>query len=320
MTIIARGLIAKAVMPPKRALGTNRLTSTERQVASTYREAVRGLTADLDTSLLARALSSRSVGNAVQAFDWGQFGNVMSTNRLPLLQQIGQTGKAEAKALGDVIGRYAFDVTDPRATSWAAARSSELVVQVSDQVRNQIRGIITSSFANQIEPREVRLELQQTVGLFDRWATAVTNQYERNVTQFIGNGMSLSDAQTKAGVLADAYRDRLIEARASNIARTEIMTAANQGRAISWMQAGDAGLVDLSTAYKEWIAEGDACPDCEEVDGELVLVDDTFGNGEDMPPGHPSCRCTAVLVPADQADPSVLAAQEAARAERDAGL
>ena len=319
MTIIVRGLITKAVMPPKRALGTNRLTASERQIVNTYRQAVNGLTSNIDTAALSRALSSQNIGAAVQSFDWGQFGNVMSTTRLPLLQQITQTGKAEAKALTDVVGRYAFDVTDPRATSWAAARSGELVVQISDQIRDQIRGIITSSFVNQIEPREVRRELEQTVGLFDRWANAVTNQYDRNVSQFVGNGMSLSDAQTKAGVLADSYRDRLIEARASNIARTEIMTAANQGRMISWMQAGDAGLIDLSTAYKEWIAEDDACPDCldiVEVSG-VIPVDEPFDSGDDMPPGHPSCRCTAVLVPADQVDPEVLAAQDAARAERD---
>ena len=322
MTIIARGLITKAVMPPSRALGTNRLTASERAIVDTYREAVRGLTADLDTSALARALSSRNVGNAVQSFDWGQFGNVMSTNRLPLLQQISQTGAAEARSLGSVIGRYAFDVTDPRATSWAATRSGELVVQISEQIRGQIRGIITSSFVNQIEPREVRQQLQQTVGLFDRWSSAVTSQYERNVTQFLGNGMSLSDAQAKAGVLADSYRDRLITARAANIARTEIMTAANQGRLISWMQAGDRGLIDLSTAYKEWIAEDDACPECEEIVevGGVVPFDEQFENGEDMPPAHPSCRCTAVLVPADQVDVDVLAAQEAARSDRETSL
>ena len=91
---------------------------------------------------------------------------------------------------------------------------------------------------------------------------------------------------------------------------------------ISWLQAGDAGLVDLSTAYKEWIAEDDACPECQEIVevGGLIPFDEEFENGEMMPPGHPSCRCTAVLVPADQADPDVLAAQEAARSEREASV
>ena len=92
------------------------------------------------------------------------------------------------------------------------------------------------------------------------------------------------------------------------------MTAANEGRFIAWQQAGDNGLVDLSTAYKEWIAEADSCPDCADVDGLFAPVDEPFPDVDEMmPPAHPSCRCTAVLVPADQVDPDVLAEQQAAR-------
>jgi hypothetical protein len=102
------------------------------------------------------------------------------------------------------------------------------------------------------------------------------------------------------------------------IARTEVMTAANQGRFISWQQAGDRGLIDLSTAYKEWIAEDDACDECSFADGEFALAEEDFESvGEGMPPAHPNCRCTAVLVPAEDVDPAVLEEQAAARAERD---
>lgn len=317
VTFRGKFLTKSAANPGARAIGTSRLTANERAMTSVYTDAVRSLTADLDTSALSRALSSQSVSNAVQVFRWDKFGDRMSDSRIPLLQQARDTGKAEAAALKNIVGSFAFNVTDPRATAWAAARSGELVVNISDQLRNEIRGLITSSFVNQIDPREIAREIPRAIGLFPRWANAVENSYQRNLDGFLGQGMSRSEAEAKAGVLADAYRERLIDARARMIARTEVMTAANQGRYISWQQAEDRGLIDLSSAYKEWIAEADACEDCQFVDGEFAPADGVFeSTGDEMPPAHPNCRCTAVLVPAEDVDPAVLEEQAAARAER----
>lgn len=288
---------SKAANPGKRKLGTGRLTQTEKIISQNFGAAIGELTANVNTQALTQALAGRNVGAAILAYDWGQFAARMSGNRLAMLTQLNQTGLAEARAVGSIIGHYAFDVTDPRATAWAAARSGERIVQVSTGLQAEIRGMITNSFVNQIDPRQIAKELELKVGLFDRWASAVDNQYQRNYTGFLNSGMSAADAERKATVLAESYRDRLIKARCDNIARTEVMTAANEGRSISWLQAGDAGLVDLATAGKEWIAEGDACDECQDVNEEIVPVMESFSNGEDMPPGHPSCRCTAVLIP-----------------------
>ncbi len=77
------------------------------------------------------------------------------------------------------------------------------------------------------------------------------------------------------------------------IARTEVMDAANEGLAQSWSQAVEAGLL-TGNEKKVWIATSDACPECEEVDGEEVPMDDDFSVGDD-PPLHPNCRCTMGL-------------------------
>ncbi len=260
-------------------------------------EAFRGLTSDLDTATLSRALSSRSVGAAVQSFNWSTFGERMSTSRIPLLQQIVNTGVAETRSIGRVVGAYAFDVTDPRATAWAAARSGELVVGIGESVRAEIRQLITSSFVNQIDPRQIAREIPRQIGLFPRWAAAVENSYQRNRTSFLAEGLTSTEAEARAERLAEAYRDRLIDSRSMMIARTEVMTAANEGRAISWQQAQDAGLVDLSNSSKEWIAEADACEECSIYDGEIVAANDDFSSDDGMPPAHPNCRCTAVLIP-----------------------
>lgn len=291
------GNITKAAQPNKRKLGTMRLTSNERKIVDNFNSAISTTVESFNSSGFATAYTAGSFGAAVNAFDWGEFGYRFSENRLALLQQMADTGAEEARQLGRIVGRYAFDVTDQRATAWAVARSGELVVSVSDEMRQQVRTIITNSFVNQISVDEVGRQIKQSIGLFPRWANAVENSYQRNLTDLIQEGFTPREAQKMARELADQYRNRLLTTRGMNIARTEIMSAANEGRRLAWEQAADEGLVDRATATKEWLAESDACPICDEVAGEVVGMDEEFSNGEEMPPAHPSCRCTAVLIP-----------------------
>lgn len=94
-------------------------------------------------------------------------------------------------------------------------------------------------------------------------------------------------------LIRDAVGD---EARASVIARTETMTAANEGNREGWRQAVDAGLL-TGDERRVWIATSDACPLCEELDAKETDLDGSYpGDGEDGPPLHPNCRCTEGIV------------------------
>ena len=294
-----------------RAIGTQRLTRNERKISNAFQSAIREVTAGLDRPEsrpeLIRALVSGDASQVVSTFNWAGFGERFSENRAVMLSQVQQSGAAEANVISNVFGRMSFDMTDSRAASWAASTAGRDVVQISVQLQNDIRNLVTNSFVNQIDPREIAGELSRKIGLFDRWATAVENQYQRNFNSFLSEGWNRSEAAEMARGLADRYRDRLIRVRSENIARTEVMSSANQGRYISWLQAGDQGVVNLDRMWKEWIAEADACEDCAEVDEETVPVMDSFSNGEDMPPFHPSCRCTAVMIDEADVDPSVVA-------------
>jgi SPP1 gp7 family putative phage head morphogenesis protein len=92
----------------------------------------------------------------------------------------------------------------------------------------------------------------------------------------------------------DALDSIFDDARAEMIARTESMDAANEGLAQGWDQAVEEGLL-TGDEQKTWIAAEDPCPECEEVDGETVPMDEDFSVGDD-PPLHPNCRCTMGLV------------------------
>lgn len=89
--------------------------------------------------------------------------------------------------------------------------------------------------------------------------------------------------------------------RAEEIARTETMTASNVGQQEAWRQAADDGLL-TGQEKQEWIVTPDdrLCPDCEDVDGDQVGLDEQFHSEEfgdvDGPPLHPRCRCTVGIV------------------------
>lgn len=294
---------ARRAAAVKRPVGTERLTANERAMSRKIISSISELAQGANAQALRGAVATGNVGAAIMSYDWGDFGTRMSQTRIEMLQQLRQTGAAELGSLRQVIGSIAFDTTDVRATAWAAARSGDLVVKTSEVIQQQVREAVTNAFVNGLDGREVERQLARQIGLFPRWANAVDRQFETNLAIFEKQGMSRSDAIEKAQRLADKYRGRLIEARANNIARTEIVSASNQGRYISWLQAADKGLIDPATAMKEWVAEADACPDCAEVDTELVGLEEDFSIGELMPPAHPSCRCSAVIVPGEFGPP-----------------
>lgn len=98
----------------------------------------------------------------------------------------------------------------------------------------------------------------------------------------------------------DPYDDILdavgSEARASVIARTETMMAANEGQRQSWEQAVEDGLLPEG-AQKVWIATSGCCDECDALDGTHVDLDEEYPDeGGDGPPLHPNCRCTEGIV------------------------
>lgn len=106
---------------------------------------------------------------------------------------------------------------------------------------------------------------------------------------------ALETGEDPREAIADAVGD---DARADLIARTEIMSAANEGQRQAWDQAVDEGLLS-ETAQRVWIATEDACPECDALDGETAPLDDDYpGEGGDGPPLHPNCRCTEGIIAA----------------------
>ena len=124
--------------------------------------------------------------------------------------------------------------------------------------------------------------------LDDLEATTVSDIAQAVAESMRGN---LSPREAYAEIAAAVGDD----ARAQTIARTEAMSAANEGQRQSWAQAQDAGLLPKN-ARRTWIAAEGPCPECEDLDGETANLDGEYpGGGGEGPPLHPNCRCTEGL-------------------------
>jgi SPP1 gp7 family putative phage head morphogenesis protein len=79
--------------------------------------------------------------------------------------------------------------------------------------------------------------------------------------------------------------------RAVRIARTETISASNQGALQAYRQSG-------AVEKKEWLTAFDerTCEECAAMNEEVVDINNNFSCGVDAPPLHPSCRCAIIPV------------------------
>lgn len=218
-------------------------------------------------------------------------GNVTSFDRL----------RAAAGTKKKVLN-LAFDKANPEAVHWAHMHAAELVTDTSQETVAALRRAITRVVSGDIQPKTGARIIRASIGLSENQAVAVSNLIDR-MKAHAGSVVQAGSQRVRVPATpsptflerqAVAYSNRLLNSRADSIARTETMRAANEGTIQMWGQAQDAGLL-ARDAQKVWIATEDACPECDEVDGETVGLNDDFSVGED-PPLHPNCRCTVGLI------------------------
>lgn len=196
-----------------------------------------------------------------------------------------------AKAL---TGR--FNLRNPFSEDFVRRRGAELVQGITGRARDQIRDAVERGFVQGVPVRTTARTIMDSLGLDPRLARAVQN-----------HGNALSEAGTPDDISdrsIERYADQLLRYRAELIARTETITASNQGVLDSWRQAKDEGLLP-GGMLKRWIAalgSKRTCPICEELgESDPVPVDAEFyssilGQSFARPPSHPACRCVLGLV------------------------
>ena len=194
-----------------------------------------------------------------------------------------------------------FKFMNEKAVDYARTRSAQLVRSIDESNRLAIRQLITRAFTEPRTGKQTARSIREIIGLHPRWAMAVERFKDQNFRNFVQEGMATDAATAKSELMAEKYRGKLIRRRAEMIARTEIQTAQNFGREASWVASERVGLVD-PRSEKQWVTApggsryGPPCDECMDMRDVRVPWNGVFPNGFSMPPAHPNCRCTAVLV------------------------
>jgi hypothetical protein len=262
-------------------------------------------------SLTDEQLSSGDAAAIMRSLPWAEFSYRMDGIHEPLETVIRKSALSEQKTLrlrkdtptatataSGISG--SMNVIDPMAVAYANQQSGGLIVEISTKMRASIQQMITAAASGEISSYDVAKMLRSVIPLHTAWATAVQNTYTNTMRDaLLDDTIDMATARSRAVNAAAAHSKRLTIARSWNIARTETMTAANNGKFAGWSDAVDKGWM-VPDSLKIWEEGRDPCPQCAPLVGEIRRWDEPFSNGKQMPPEHPSCRCTADTLPPDQ--------------------
>ena len=259
--------------------------------ASRFRSSIK----DLEAAVLAGDVEAVLYAAGVRAGQW--------SNLTEALRVTYREGGAFAVS-ADVPARFGmkFDISNPRAQNWINLNSSSLIRDINAGQRQAIQQTIASGFGLGRGPRDIALDIAgrvstQTarrsggiIGLNPQFAGASNTarnelknlnsnyftrtrrdrRFDSAVQKSIENEKPLPD--NVINNIVGRYEDRLLETRATNIARTEALTAMNAAGNEAMAQVVDDGLAEKDAITEEWDASADSRtrPDHRNADGQKI--------------------------------------------------
>jgi len=225
---------------------------------------------------------------------------------------------------------FRFNARSPRAERWLSEHSSQLITDITEDIRIAARQHLVAGMEAGLNPRTTALSLVGRIdratgrrvggvlGLTSAQERFVTNaraelmsgdpdllrnyltrerrdrRFDRHVMAAIREGRALESATIER--MLGRYSDRLLELRGETVARTESMTALNQSNIEAYQQAIDSGAIRRQDVRKVWIAtnDGRTRDSHRDIDRESVGIDQPFSNGL-MYPGDPNGPASEVI-------------------------
>lgn len=282
---MARLRFAKAL--PTSPLPIRRIeTLTEAQMRDLFLEAVGRLQSSSDGAAVLQAWLGLGWEAGVDALDWDGWAEVLHGAQDLLA---GANYSARDAAIVELPGGHAVLASMPpeQALAYAAEQAGSLIGDLTVSTRSALMDIIAAAVESGSSIPVTANMLTNVIGLSPRYANAL-DAFERGLrAKGVGEGVIRDQVAS--------YRDRLLRARAETIARYEVQDAMNQGRLQGWREAAVRGSIGPD-ATKQWVAGGNPCPACAELDGtEIEGLEGTWSGDLNMPPLHPNCRCSVVI-------------------------
>ena len=236
--------------------------------------------------------------------------------------KLNQTEQLITLSVEDVFSRQQAQVIRPQNIA-KATLGGELLEE--DEWNKELAGLVEPSLFTPVQRggnealRRINVDIPEWIE-DPRIAQSLKRsslRFARNVNKTTFRELKLTlidslNAGESSGVIASKLRrvfdDKLSRHQAEAIARSEYTRAQSLGQIEAWKQTG-------VVHKKVWLASGDACPFCLEMNGKVIGIDENFQNeGSSMsveynermismnfgytdvigPPLHPNCRCTIV--------------------------
>ena len=297
---------ARPLSDPNLRKPNSGLTKYEKEIYDIYSKAFEGVKNQLGDKKVLNdildALRANSAARVPNALNWSTFVIALDKTVPTLSKQIAAMANLHAKNLPRKIRyEYEFEAKDPRAIAWAQTQAGKRIQGITLETQQAVANLISDGLRTKLSREEIIAQLRQTVGLDKRQSRALGTFYERRLNKYLEDGMTYEEAAAKAEKEGNKYRVRLVKQRAIRIARTEISAATNAGRYLSWIEADARDLLPIGST-KRWITARDerTCNVCGPMNGLEIAWTMNFSTGDQMPPAHPNCRCTAVIVPAEE--------------------
>lgn len=180
-----------------------------------------------------------------------------------------------------------FNMRSPRIEQELQDKSSELITRISDEMRENVRQVLTEGMARGENPRRVALDIVGrldsktkkrvggVIGLTEnqtRWALSARRylenldskyfslslrdkRFDKTVQKAINSNKPLDEETVSK--LVTAYKSNALRYRGETVARTEAIQAINRGEDAAIRQAIDEGLVQRKNVKKWWDDTGD---------------------------------------------------------------
>ena len=291
--------------PKKRRVRREKVTVTYRRLSQLGKQMGAAINVDLvrgiqafkkrvPRDVLAEAFKSGDYLAALRVVPWEKLPEDLQLVFSQLFNTVDKASAIQIEKLPPNINeRLRFDTANPTIRNFLGRRTAELVTNIEEDTRANIRDVIASSFTQAQTPRQLADRIKGSIGLLPAHEQALAN-YKRGLEE---DGRSAKDVER----LGDKYEARLLDYRAKMIARTETRAAIVSGQLSVWREGRKQGLIEH--ARKEWVVDGAPCDICEPMDEVTVDLDEPFivdGEEVDGPPEpHPSCQCGLELHFAD---------------------
>lgn len=300
-----KSYVAKAGPPrgPRR-----QVTKTYQRLAALSRTAANSVRVDLVGGITSfkRRISLDALAKAWETSDYGRLFAEIPWADLPAdlekaLHRLVGTAKSAAdlqveKLPPNVNENLRFDVSNPALKSFLDRRTGALIHGIQADTQQIVQDAVARSFTEGLTPADVARQIRDSIGLLPR--------QERQLANYRA-GLEAQGLDTeRIDSFSENFESRILDFRASMIARNETRRAAQEGQFAVWREGVSQGLIDRESAQKEWVVDGDPCEICDPMDGVRVGLDEpwlvTFPNGEmrsiySPADTHINCECGAEL-------------------------